>query len=146
MDGAVEVVLVEDNPDDVALTLRGLRRAGLVNHIEVLRDGAEALQFFLARGASIPSPMVILLDLQLPKVDGLQVLERLRADPRTQALPVVVLTASRQERDRVESRRLGIKHYITKPVDFPQLAAVVQQLGLYWLLLSQPPQSVPHLP
>jgi two-component system, response regulator len=140
MDGEVEIVLVEDNPDDVALTLRGLRRAGLVNHIEVLRDGAEALQFFLGRGASTPRPMVVLLDLQLPKVDGLQVLERLRANPRTQTLPVVILTASRQERDLVESRRLGINQYITKPVDFPQLAAVVQQLGLYWLLLDQPPQ------
>jgi len=140
MDGEVEIVLVEDNPDDVALTLRGLRRAGLVNHIEVLRDGTEALQFLLGRATSAPRPMVILLDLQLPKVDGPQVLERLRADPRTQTLPVVILTASRQERDFVESRRLGIKHYITKPVDFPQLAAVVQQLGLYWLLLNQPSQ------
>jgi CheY-like chemotaxis protein len=141
MDGAVEVVLIEDNPDDVALTLRGLRRAGLVNHIEVLRDGVEALEFLLGHDASTAHPMVVLLDLSLPMVEGLQVLERLRADPRTRTLPVVILTSSRQEYDRIASERLGIHSYIIKPVDFPKLAATVQQLGLYWLLLNQPP---PH--
>ena len=144
VDRAVEILLVEDNPNDVELTLRALRVNNLTNHIHVVRDGVEALEFIFCTGAyghrSIQNgPKVILLDLKLPRVDGLEVLRRVKGDPRTQAIPVVVLTSSREESDIVESYRLGVNSYIVKPVDFEQFTAAVRRLGLYWVLLNEPP-------
>ena len=142
---ALEILLVEDNPNDMELALHALRRRHLANRIEIARDGAEALEFIFggqdanANHVSSQGPRVILLDLKLPKVDGLEVLRRLKADPRTKSIPVVVLTSSREERDVVESYRLGVNSYIVKPVDFEQFSEAVRQLGLYWLLLNQPP-------
>ena len=144
-DDMVEILLVEDNPDDMELALHALRKNNLANHIEVVRDGAEALDFLFATGAYAGrnvenGPRVILLDLKLPKVDGLEVLRRIKADPRTRLIPVVVLTSSREERDIVESYKLGVNSYITKPVNFEQFTEAVRQLGFYWLLLNQPPR------
>ncbi len=141
----VEILLVEDNPDDIELALHALKRNNLANQIEVVRDGAEALDFIFATGRHADRdinrfPRVILLDLKLPKVDGLEVLRRVKSDPRTRAIPVVMLTSSREERDIVESYQLGVNSYITKPVDFDQFMEVVRQLGLYWLLINQPPE------
>jgi two-component system response regulator len=143
-DKAVEILLVEDNPSDVELTLHSLRSSNLTNHIEVVRDGAEALDFIFCTGAYAPryienGPRMILLDLKLPKVDGLEVLQRVKSDPRTRMLPVVVLTSSREERDIVESYQLGVNSYIVKPVDFEQFTEAVRQMGLYWRLLNQSP-------
>ena len=140
----IEILLVEDNPNDVELTLHALKKHNLANRVEVVRDGAEALEFIFCSGAyahrSVENgPRVILLDLQLPKVDGLEVLRRVKADPRTKMIPVVVLTSSREERDVVESYKLGVNSYIVKPVDFEQFTESVRQLGLYWVLLNQPP-------
>jgi two-component system response regulator len=144
MDESVEILLVEDNQNDVALTLHAFKRNNVANHIHVVRDGAEALDFIFCTGAyasrnSQNNPKVILLDLNLPKVSGLEVLGRIKGDPRTQNLPVVILTSSRQERDVVESYKLGVNSYIVKPVDFEQFVGAVRQLGLYWLLLNQSP-------
>jgi two-component system, response regulator len=140
----VEILLVEDNPNDVALTLRALKRYNLSNGVHVVYDGAEALEFLFGTGAYTghgceSTPRVILLDLQLPKVDGLEVLQRLKADPRTCAIPVVVLISSREQSDAVESYRLGVDSYIVKPVDFDQFTEAMRHLGLYWVLLNQPP-------
>ena len=140
----VEILLVEDDPNDVELTLHALKQHNLANRIEVVRDGAEALEFLFGGGAYAQrdvenGPKVVLLDLKLPKVDGMEVLQRVKADPRTQAIPVVVLTSSREERDVVESYKLGANSYIVKPVDFEQFVETMRQLGLYWLLLNQPP-------
>ena len=140
----VEILLVEDDPNDVELTLHALKKNNLANRIEVVRDGAEALEFIFCTGRyahrSIEnSPKVVLLDLKLPKVDGLEVLRRVKSDPRTKTTPVVVLTSSREERDIVESYKLGVNSYITKPVVFEQFTEAVRQLGLYWLLLNEPP-------
>jgi CheY-like chemotaxis protein len=140
----VEILLVEDDPNDVELTLYALQEYNLANNIEVVRDGAEALEFIFCTGAYADrdienGPKVILLDLKLPKVDGLEVLRRVKGDPRTQPIPVVVLTSSREERDIVESYRLGVNSYMTKPVDFEQFAKAVRELGLYWLLINIPP-------
>lgn len=129
------IVLIEDNPDDEALTLRALKKNRMANAVVVLRDGAEALAFLL--GSEAPSPQLVLLDLKLPKIDGLEVLRRLRQEPRTSLLPIVVLTSSNEERDLVESYRLGANSYIRKPVDFEQFTEAVRQLGLYWLVLNQ---------
>jgi len=142
---AVEILLVEDNPNDLELALHALRKNNLANHIEIVRDGAEALEYIFATGAYAQRniddvPQVILLDLKLPKVDGLEVLRRIKADDRTKAIPVVILTSSQEERDIVESYQLGVNSYITKPVDFEQFTEVVRQLGLYWLLLNQRPR------
>jgi len=142
----VRILLVEDNPNDAELALDALRENKLGNHIEVVRDGAEALDFIFCQGAYATRsmdqlPQLILLDLKLPKVTGLEVLKRIRADPRTQATPVVMLTSSREERDIAESYQLGINSYIVKPVDFEQFTAAVRQIGLYWLLLNQPPAT-----
>lgn len=140
----VEILLVEDNPNDVTLTLRALRRHNLSNRIHVVRDGAEALEFIFGTGAYAehglePAPKVILLDLKLPKVDGLEVLQRIKTDSRTRVIPVVVLTSSREQRDIIESYQLGVNSYIVKPVDFEQFTEAMRQLGLYWVLLNQPP-------
>jgi two-component system response regulator len=141
---AVEILLVEDNPQDLELAMRALKKANLGNHIEVARDGAEALDFLFCEGAHSErriedAPKVVLLDLKLPKVDGLEVLQRIRADPRTRTLPVVVLTSSKEQRDVVESYRLGVNSYVVKPVSFELFADAVQRLGLYWLLLNEAP-------
>jgi CheY-like chemotaxis protein len=140
----VEILLVEDNPSDEELTIHALRSNHIANNIEVVRDGAEALDYIFHTGAfadrsANSRPRVILLDLKLPKVDGLEVLRRLKGDPGTRSIPVVVLTSSREERDIVDSYSLGVNSYIVKPVDFSQFAEAVRQLGLYWLLLNQRP-------
>lgn len=143
-DAPIEILLVEDNPNDVELTLHVFREHHLANRIHVARDGAEALEYVFGAGEAgeprAPTiPKVILLDLKLPKVDGLEVLRRLKADSRTRTIPVVVLTSSREERDIVESYQLGVNSYIVKPVDFEQFTEAVRQVGFYWLLLNQPP-------
>lgn len=140
----VEILLVEDSPEDLELTIRALRKANIQNRIQVARDGAEALEFIFCEGVYADrkieqSPKVILLDLKLPKVDGLQVLARIKTDPRTRFIPVVVLTSSKEQRDVVESYKLGVNSYIVKPVNFEGFMAAVQELGMYWLLLNQPP-------
>jgi two-component system, response regulator len=140
----VEILLVEDNPQDLQLALRALTKAKLTNHIEVVRDGAEALEFVFGEGAYAGrklenGPKVILLDLKLPKVDGLEVLKRIKGDERTKAIPVVMLTSSKEQSDLVESYRLGVNSYIVKPVNFERFAQAVQDLGMYWVLLNQSP-------
>jgi len=138
------ILLVEDNLDDVELTLRSLKKHNISNEVLVAHDGAEALEYLFATGAyagrdTSIMPAVILLDLKLPKVDGLEVLQRLRADQRTKLLPVVILTSSKEEKDLVSSYSLGANSYVRKPVDFTQFSEAVKQLGLYWLLLNEPP-------
>lgn len=138
------ILLVEDNPDDELLTLRALKRSRIDNRVVVARDGVEALDYLFARGPyrqRDPNdiPALILLDLKLPRLDGLQVLEQVRADERTRLLPVVMLTTSREEQDVLQSYSLGCNSYIRKPVDFLQFSEAVQQLGVYWLLLNEPP-------
>jgi two-component system response regulator len=142
---AVEILIVEDTPQDLELALRALKKANLTNHIQVARDGAEALEFIFGEGEHLgrkleDGPKVILLDLKLPKVDGLEVLKRIKSDPRTKMIPVVVLTSSKEQKDVVESYKLGVNSYIVKPVNFEGFAAAVQELGMYWLLLNQPPK------
>ena len=137
---------MEDNPSDVELTLHSLRSTNFINHIQVVRDGAEALDFIFCTGAYAHryidnGPNLILLDLKLPKVDGLEVLQRVKSDPRTRIIPVVVFTSSREERDIIESYQLGVNSYIVKPMDFEQFTEAVQQLGLYWQMLNQSPMS-----
>ena len=134
-----KILLVEDDPDDEALTLRALRKSRIMNDVIVARDGAQALDYLLAGGPAGQFPAVVLLDLKLPKVDGLEVLRRIRADKRTRCLPVVILTSSKEEQDIVTSYDLGANSYIRKPVDFAQFTDAVKQLGLYWLLLNEPP-------
>jgi two-component system response regulator len=144
-DKVIEILLIEDNPNDVELTLYALKRHNLANKIHVVRDGSEALDYMFHQGdykdapTSTP-PKVILLDLKLPKVSGLEVLKQLKDNPQTKTIPVVVLTSSSEEQDIIESYELGVNSYIVKPVDFEQFAEAVRQLGLYWLLLNQPPQ------
>jgi len=140
----VETLLVEDNPHDVELTLHALQEHHLANRIHVARDGAEAVEFVFRRDAETGQglanrPKVILLDLKLPKLDGLEVLRRLKGDPRTRPIPVVILTSSREEGDLAESYHLGVNSYIVKPVDSEQFTEAVRQVGLYWLLVNQPP-------
>lgn len=142
---SVEILLVEDDQHDLELTLRAFHRSKLANQIAIARDGAEALDFIFCTGAfshrrPTDQPKVILLDLKLPKVDGLEVLRRIKQDPRTRGIPVVIMTSSKEQKDIVESYQLGVNSYIVKPVDFGQFSAAVQQLGFYWLLLNQPPQ------
>jgi CheY-like chemotaxis protein len=143
----MEILLVEDNPADAELTLHALQKSNLANKIQLVRDGEEALDFLFCRGPFAgrqfeQAPHLILLDLKLPKVDGLQVLEEVKRDLRTRAIPVIVLTTSKEERDVVSSYRLGVNGYIQKPVNFSEFQEAVRQLGLYWLLInSKPPAS-----
>lgn len=143
---SIEILLVEDNPNDVELTLHALKANNLANEIVVVRDGAEALEFIFAKGRYAGrdlnnTPKVILLDLKLPLVDGIEVLGAIKADERTRKIPVVVLTSSREERDVVDAYGLGVNSYIVKPVDFDRFTEAVRTLGLYWLLLNEPPQK-----
>lgn len=138
------ILLVEDNPDDEELTLMGLKDSGLLNEVVVVRDGEEALQFLFAEGqyehrGQEALPTVILLDLKLPKLNGLEVLERLRANPLTKCVPVVILTSSSEEEDVINSYKLGANSFVRKPVVFNDFADAVRQLGLYWLLINEPP-------
>jgi len=140
------ILLVEDNPDDEALTMRALVKNNVVNKIVVVRDGVEALDYLFGTGAyagrnTNAMPQVILLDLKLPKLDGMEVLRRLRADPRTELLPVIILTSSREEQDLIKGYKLGANSYIRKPVDFPQFADAIRQLKLYWLVINEPPPN-----
>jgi CheY-like chemotaxis protein len=146
----VEMLLVEDDPNDVELTLLALRKHKLANKIHVVRDGEEALDFVFSRGAyshrtSNDPPKVILLDLKLPKINGLEVLKIVKSDPRTRAVPVVVMTSSREQRDMVEGYRLGVNSYIQKPIDFHQFQTIIRDLGYYWLVVNQspPPEAFP---
>ena len=141
-----EILLVEDNPDDEALTLRAFKKNNISNKIAVVRDGAEALEYLFAEGAYVDrdlseGPAVVLLDLKLPKIDGLEVLRRIREDERTHMLPIIILTSSKEEADLVRGYSLGANSYIRKPVDFAQFTQAVGQLGLYWLVLNEPPPT-----
>lgn len=138
------ILLVEDNPDDVKLTLRALEKGNVVNTVDVVADGVEALDYLFATGRfagrdTSVMPQVILLDLKMPRMDGLEVLQRIRADDKTRLLPVVILTTSNEERDKMRSYKLGANSYIRKPVDFGQFVEAVKQLGLYWLVLNEAP-------
>lgn len=137
------ILLVEDNPKDIELTLAALERCGLANDVVVARDGAEALDYLYARGRhasrNTVDPAVVLLDLKLPKVDGLQVLERLKGDEAMRHLPVVMLTSSREERDLVRSYQLGVNAFVVKPVDFQEFFAAIRDLGMFWAILNEPP-------
>lgn len=150
-ENGVEILLVEDNPRDAELALRALKKRNLANHVVWVKDGAEALDCLFGVSPDTQTainhvPKLILLDLKLPKVDGLEVLRRLKDDDRTKHIPVVVLTSSREEQDIVESYRLGVNSYIVKPVEFENFSEAVAQLGLYWLLLNQPPGSLNACP
>jgi two-component system response regulator len=141
MNDTVEILLVEDNPKDVELTLHALRKNNLANKVHVARDGQEALDFFFGpnNDRKAPRPKLILLDLKLPKVHGLDVLRRLKGDPSTKAIPVVVLTSSTMEKDMVESYDLGVNSYLQKPIDFTQFIESAKNIGLYWLLMNRMP-------
>jgi two-component system response regulator len=147
MSHEVEILLVEDSPEDAELTIRALRRNKLANEIQVVEDGAEALDFLFCRGsfkdrASCHYPKLVLLDLNLPKVSGIEVLRAMRADERTKAIPVVVLTSSKEERDVIDSYKLGVNAYAQKPVDFEQFSETVRQIGMFWMLINlAPPQG-----
>jgi len=142
----VEILMVEDNANDEMLALHAFKRNSIANKVYVVRDGAEALEFIFCTGAyalrRIENPKVILLDLKLPLVDGIEVLRRIRSDPRTRMVPVVMLTSSSEERDIVETYSLGVNSYIVKPVDFEQFNEVARHLGYYWLLLNRQPAVV----
>jgi two-component system, response regulator len=141
----VDLLLVEDNPDDAGLVIRELKKNNLCNNLIHLHDGAEALDFLFVKGKYADRkiedrPKVILLDLKMPKVDGLQVLRAIRGDERTKLIPVVMMTSSREERDVVESYRLGVNAYVVKPVGFDNFCRAVSELGMFWLLVNQPPK------
>ncbi|MDD5300125.1 MAG: response regulator [Gallionella sp.] len=140
----VEILLVEDNPNDAELAIRALKKNNLANKLVWVKDGAEALDFIFATGSYSGrnvenGPKVILLDLRLPKVDGMEVLRRIKGDERTKMIPVVVLTSSKEDQDVIESYKLGVNSFISKPVEFDAFSKVVAELGLYWLLINQPP-------
>jgi two-component system response regulator len=146
MSHEVEILLVEDSPEDAELTIRALRRNKIANEIQVAEDGAEALDFLFCRGAFADRtlahlPKLVLLDLKLPKINGMGVLRAIRADERTKLIPVVVLTSSKEERDLIESYNLGVNAYAQKPVDFEQFSETVRQIGMFWMLINQAP---PH--
>jgi CheY-like chemotaxis protein len=141
----IEILLVEDSQDDLDMTLRAFRKAKLTNQIHIVRDGAEALEFIFCQGAYASRkfdnpPKVILLDLKLPKIDGMEVLKKIKNDPRTKTIPVVILTSSKEQKDVIESYHLGVNSYVVKPVNFENFAAAIQDLGVYWLLHNQPPK------
>ena len=141
------ILLVEDNPDDVELTLRALKQHNVKNEITVVRDGAEALDYLFATGShagrdTSAMPAVVILDLKLPKVDGLEVLQRMRADERTKLVPVVILTSSKEEKDMINGYKLGANSYVRKPVDFTRFIEAARQLGLYWLVINEPPPQI----
>lgn len=140
------ILLVEDNPQDEALTLRALRKVNLANNVDVVRDGQQALDYLFGEGTSADRggrelPAVVLLDIGLPRVGGLEVLEQLRGDERTRLLPVVILTSSDEERDRLRSYRTGANSFVRKPLDFAEFAETVARLGVYWLATNEPPQG-----
>ncbi len=136
---AVEILLVEDNPDDAGLTIRALKKYNLANHLLHLQDGEEALNFIF--GEKMTSlPKIILLDLKMPKVDGIEVLRKIKSDEKKKVIPVVVLTSSKEDRDIVESYKLGVNAYIVKPVDFDKFVKAISEIGFFWLLLNQPPK------
>lgn len=142
---ATEVLLVEDNLNDVELTLRALKKNNFANTIRVISDGEEALDYFFATGKYSDrdinlTPKLVILDLKLPKVDGLEILRRVKSDDRTKSIPIVILTSSKEERDIVEGYKLGANSFIVKPVDFEKFIAMVKELGMYWLLLNEPPK------
>lgn len=141
-DSTIEVLLIEDNPYDLELTLHTLKLPNVANDVHVARDGVEALEFLFGSDPDSDTgikPRMILLDLKLPRLDGLEVLRRLRSDKRTKMIPVVVLTSSREEQDIIESYNLGVNSYIVKPVDFQQFTEAIRTMGLYWLILNEPP-------
>jgi two-component system response regulator len=141
---AIEILYVEDDPADIELTLLSFKDAGLTNSLHIARDGVEALDFLLCRGAhasrNFHAPRLVLLDLKLPKVSGLEVLQAIRNDERTKSVPVVVLTSSREQRDLIDSYKLGVNSYIQKPVDFEQFNQTIRQMGLYWLVVNKVPE------
>ncbi len=137
------ILLVEDNPDDQELTLRALKKNRIANEVVIANDGVEAIEYLLGEGKEPFVPALVLLDLKMPKVDGIEVLQRIRAEERTRLTPVVVLTSSSEQRDIVESYRLGANSYIQKPVDFMQFVEAVAELGLYWLVINTPPPREP---
>ncbi|MGC9471990.1 MAG: response regulator [Bacteroidales bacterium] len=142
---AVEILLVEDNPHDAELAMRTLKKSRLANHVVHVSDGEQALDFLFARGKfsdrqKTDHPKMILLDLKLPRVDGMEVLKAVKLNPRTRVIPIVVLTSSREEKDIIESYKLGVNSYLVKPVDFDKFVEVVKDLGMYWLVLNQPPR------
>ena len=147
LNGHMPILLVEDNPDDVELAVRALKRNNIINPLEVVRDGQAALDYLYYTGeysdSLHPLPGVILLDLKLPKVDGIEILRKIKTDRRRKLIPVVVLTSSREERDVVETYDLGVNSYIRKPVDFEQFVEIVKQIGYYWLLLNEHPSVKP---
>lgn len=150
-DHEIEILLVEDNPQDAELTIRALQRRHLANKFIHVKDGVEALDFLFGTGTyshrdTNHRPRVILLDLKLPKVDGLEVLRAIKADPRTRTIPVVVMTSSQEQRDVMDSYQLGVNSYVVKPVDFDGFSKAVSELGCYWVLLNQPPQSAGPAP
>ncbi|NWF52062.1 MAG: response regulator [Nitrospirae bacterium] len=140
----VEILLVEDNPNDAELAIRALKKHNLANNVHIAKDGVEALDFIFRRGKYADrdindKPKVVLLDLKLPKIDGLEVLKKIKSDEITKTIPVVVLTSSTEERDIIESYQLGVNSYIVKPIDFDKFVDAVSELGLYWILLNHPP-------
>lgn len=138
MNQAVEILLVEDNPDDAELAIRALRKSNLANHLLHLHDGEEALNFLFNENSG--KPKLVLLDLKMPKVDGIEVLRKIKTDERTRSIPVVMLTSSKEDRDIIETYKLGVNAYIVKPVDFEQFSKAVTQLGFFWMVLNQTPQ------
>ena len=140
----IDILLIEDNPNDAELTLRALKKNNVANKVHLITDGAEALDLFFAKGKYegrdvTSTPKVVILDLKLPKVDGLEILKRVKADERLKLMPIVVLTSSKEECDVIESYKLGANSYIVKPVDFNKFAEAIKDLGMYWLLLNEPP-------